>query len=72
MDTNVTAMPSPELLQIVDLLAEFGALLLSERKQATDSEDFGENTESVEEDTHSNYEGALLFYHFRKLDVSKE
>ena len=40
-----------ELLRVIDILAEYGSLLLSEKRETTDSEDFGENTESVADAT---------------------
>ena len=47
MVTDTSSLPQPELLRVVDILQEYGSLLLNEKKETTDSEDFGENTESV-------------------------
>jgi len=49
IDTN--ALPRPELIRIVDILAEYGSLLLSEKRETTDRKDFGETPRSVADAT---------------------
>ena len=40
-----------ELLRVIDILAEYGSLLLSEKRETTDREDFGETPRSVADAT---------------------
>ena len=51
MGADTNALPQPGFLRVVDILAEFGSLLLSEKRETTDREDFGETPRSVADAT---------------------
>ena len=60
MGTDTNVLPHPEFLRVIDILQEYGSLLLSERKQTTDREDFGETPRSVADATELG--GSARFY----------
>ena len=49
-----------ELLRVIDILAEYGSLLLSEKRETTDREDFGETPRPVAKATELG--GSARFY----------
>ena len=49
MRIDTKAFSQPEFLRVIDILHEFGGLLLSEKSKTADRSEFGDQSRSAEE-----------------------